>query len=242
MKFLSRSVNSYLAKKKLIEFKILFARITDMKQIFQILKTDDVGVKLKIKMGENFWTSTDIVNPKKDKKGYFCELRQLIRLSYDQLQVPNAEFILVAFSNENQKLPKVFQSLKQEVIIGCSTIPINKLPENKEYIWIPLNNDKNYANFMIYREGARLSLSYKILENLPGNYPETLMEGKCFSIGEMVYCNEQIELKYPNSKLEFDLLQRKDIEFDSSRVGTNGCPLRVPMTDEEWKASVLDRI
>ena len=242
IKYLSRSIDSYLAKKKLAEFKILLARITDIKPIFQALKTEDIGLRLKIKMGDCFWTSTDIVKPKKDKKGYYCEIRQLIRLRYDPVNCPNAELIMVAFSNESQKLPKVFQPLKHEVIIGTSTIALDKFSKDKEYVWTILNNDKNYANFMVYRDGARLSLSYKILDNLPGNYPETLMEGKCFSIGEMVICNEQVELDYPSTKLEFDLLQRKDIQFESSRVGTSGCPLRVPMSEEEWKISGLNSI
>ena len=41
------------------------------------------------------------------------------------------------------------------------------------------------------REQAMISMIFQLIPNTPGNYPEVAMSGKNYTIGEMVYYNEQ---------------------------------------------------
>ena len=52
----------------------------------------------------------------------------------------------------------------------------------------------------------------------------------------MLY-SEKVELKYPNNEEEFKALRRNDIDFDLSRVGKTGTPLRYPANPVELRIS-----
>lgn len=239
-KFLSRQVTSYIAKKSLLEFKIYIARIRSIDRIVKALHTDNIGFKLKIQVGESFTTSTQTAICKKKKGVLICEFYQAFRIRFDPTQISQATLILCAYVIGNNKLAEEFQSLQSDYVFGSSTINVDKTQNQKHPVWVPLNNSICFENPSLPQDGTMLSFNFRLIEGLPGNYPETTMSGKNKSIGGIIYYREKIPLTYPINEIKFNLLQRKDIQFDNIRVGTIGCPLRLPINEEEWKASGLD--
>lgn len=241
--FLARSVDSYLNKKNLLEFKIYQVKLNNLDDLIQQLKSANLAFRVKIRVGDNFWTSTPFVKPIPQKKGVLCEFRQTYAIRVDKDKVDKAIISLWVCPIEEQKLPDEFQSLKTEVILGYSIIRLDKeIVEQKKVNWIPLNNGVCFEDITMKREQAMISMIFQLIPNTPGNYPEVAMSGKNYTIGEMVYYNEQVDLKYPATQVEFDLLGRKDIKFEKERIGTLGSPLRYPMNEEEWRMAKLEGI
>lgn len=68
---------------------------------------------------------------------------------------------------------------------------------------------------------------------MPGNSPEAALSGKAYNVNDLVTYVEERKLYYPKDQAEFDALRRFDVDFDPSRVGTLGCPLRWPANENE---------
>lgn len=76
---------------------------------------------------------------------------------------------------------------------------------------------------------------------MPGNYPEAPLSGKAYNTEDLVQYSEDVYLDYPKDEAEFATLRRKDLDFDPSRVGTRGTPLRYPANPVELRLSDLLR-
>ena len=239
--FLARSVDSYLNKKNLLEFKIYQVKLNNLDDLMKQLRTPNLAFRVKIRVGDNFWTSTPFVKAAIQRKSVICEFRQTYAIRVDKDKVEKAIISLWVCPVDEQKLPDEFQSLRQEGILGYSIIRLDKeLVEQKKVNWIPLNNGVCFEDTTMTKDQAMISMIFRLIPKVPGNYTEVAMSGKNYTIGEMVYYNEPIELKYPATQGEFDLLNRKDIQFDKNRAGTLGSPLRYPMNEEEWKLAKLE--
>lgn len=211
--------------------------------MYEKLKTKDVAFRVKVRVGDNFWTSTPFVHPQKQKKGIMCDFKETYCIRVDRDKVDKAIVSLWVCPIEGEQLPDEFQSLKTELTFGYTIIRLDKeIAEQKKVYWIPLNNGVCFEDLTMKKDDAMLSMNFSLMEKMPGNYPEAAMSGKNFTIGEMVYYNEMIELKYPGTQSEFDLLERKDINFEPERVGKVGCPLRYPMNEDEWKLANIECI
>ena len=223
-----------------MEFKIYTARIRSIDRIIKALKTDNIGFKLKIQIGDNFTTNSQTVICKRKKGVLICEFYQAFRVYFDPTQLSQATLFLCAYALGNNKLSDEFQSLQNDYVFGSSTISLDKIQDQKHPMWVPLNNGICFENPSLPQDGTMLSLNFKLIEGLPGNYPETAMSGKSMTIGGIVYYRETVTLNYPINQVKFNSLRRKDVQFDNTRVGTIGCPLRLPTNEDEWKCSGLD--
>ncbi len=238
--FLAPSIDSYLTKKTLFELKIYLVRIQKLEEIMKEMKTPDVAFRVKIWAGDRFWAATPFSRPKLKKKGGMCEFKQTYRVRVDPAFMDAVMVSLWVCPIESGKLPDVLESLKREMSLGFSRVRLNNIPEQKKVLWIPLNNDTYPDKPFAGEDDPMISLNYKLIPNLPGNFPEIPMWGKQYTIGDMAYYNEEMSLRYPGSQAEFDMLQRADIKFDPARVNTNGTPLRYPATEEEWRTANLE--
>ncbi len=238
--FLAPSVDSYLTKKTLLEVKVYLARIRQLDDIIKELGTRDIGFRVKIWAGERFWTATPFVRPSMKRRGGVCEFRQTFRVRVNPRSMDTVTISLWVCPLESGRLPDVLESLKRELSLGFSRLRLSAIPEQRKVFWIPLNNgiypDKPFAE----ENDPMISLNYRLLPNLPGNFPESVLSGKQYTIGDAVYFTDKAELSYPGTRAEFDLLQRRDIEFDQDKAGMLGTPLRYPATEAEWRAADLE--
>ena len=238
--FLAPSIDSYLTKKSLFEIKIYLARVQKLDEIIKVLKTPDIAFRVKIWAGDKFWTSTQFSRPRMKMNGGQCEFKQTYRIRVDPAMMDAVTVSLSVCPIEKGMLPDILESLKREMSLGFSRIRLSNIAEQKKVLWIPLNNDFYPDKPFAKAEDPMISINYKLVQNLPGNFPEAPMCGKQYTIGDMVYYNEEVKLEYPATQAEFDLLQRADIKFNPARVGTAGTPLRPPATEDEWKMAKLE--
>ena len=135
---------------------------------FQALNTEKIGFKLKIKIGENYWTKTQTVKHQKKRGVYVCEFGQIIRfrvnLSYASQAVVSLTAVQMDNEAESQTIPDEFQSLKTEFVVGFTKINVEKLVETKNPMWVPLNNGICFENPSMLQDGAMLSMNFRLIE------------------------------------------------------------------------------
>lgn len=240
--FLARSIDSYLSKKTIIEFQINTAKFDSINPILKKFETDNVSFRIKINAGDLFWTSTPFVQHEEKPEGICIDFNQKFNIRVEYGKLDKIVISLWGCLAENNKLKDEFQALKTETFFGSTIVQLkNKIPKEAKIAWIPLNNGVCFEELTMDEDDAILSMSFKLIENKPGNYPEATMSGKNFIIGDMVYYNELVDLNYPVSRSEFALLGRKDIKYEDERAGKPGCPLRYPMNATEWELAKLER-
>jgi hypothetical protein len=66
------------------------------------------------------------------------------------------------------------------------------------------------------------------------------LSGKAYNINDLVIYKEERKLYYPKDSEEFEKLGRTDIDFEESRAGELGSPLRWPSSDNEKAVANLD--
>ena len=239
--FMARSIDSYLNKKTIIEFHINMAKFDNLDLAQDKLLTDNVSFRIKINVGDYFWTSTPFVEPEVRPDSTYVDFNEKFKLRVPMGDVDKIVVSLWGSPTENHSLDDEFQALKTELNFGSTIVRLDKeIPTEASVAWVPLNNGVCFEELTMSKDDAILSLSFRLIENAPGNSPEAIMSGKNFIIGEMVYYNEPVELRYPTSRNEFLLLGRKDIKYDPDRAGTLGSPLRYPMNEEEWSIAKLE--
>jgi len=157
-------VDSYFSKKFLLELKIFSIRLEDISQVEEKLGTDRIWLRLKIWVGDVFWTASPFTLAKLKNKNLSCNIKQNYRLRIDPEVCNNVTLVLTAIDNAVDGLPDPLKSLRHEVQLGFSQIDVNNI-ENKT-CYIPLNN-KNY-NEEIYMEPnvPKVSLSMELLSNV----------------------------------------------------------------------------
>ena len=130
------------------------------------LNTPNIGFRVKIFSGENLWTSTPYVQPKLKKKGALCEFKKTFRVRVDPRVTDFVIVSLLACPTETGKLPDILQTLKNEIYLGFTKIPLENIPEQKKVLWIPLNDSVALENPYATEDQPILSMNYKLLRNV----------------------------------------------------------------------------
>ena len=225
----------------LLEVKIYLVRIRKLDEMIKELKTVDLGFRVRIAAGERFWIATPFVKPKNmEKTAGLCDFKLSYRIRVDLLRFDTVTVSLWVCPIENGRLPDVLESLKKERSLGFTRLRLTAVPEQKKVLWIPLNNETYPDKPFSRQDDPMISLNYRLLRDVPGNFPEVPLSGKQFSVGDIVCFIEKLDLSYPSTEAEFSLLHRPDIVFDPSRANTAGTPLRTPATAKEWRIADLD--
>lgn len=244
-RFYAISVDSYLTKKTLVEFKLHSIRVKDATEVKSALGTDELRLRLKVTTGNIFWTSTPFVAPKMRNESISCDFKQICRIRVNPDSNEHIQIILFAVAAENDLLPDTLKTLKKEVKLGSKSIPLSTVREQKKLIWISLNGGLLSEDHLADKTTPMLAMNMRKMDDvsvlydvqIPGNHPEAPLSGKAFNIGDLVLHSEEVKLYYPKDNDEFEALRRMDLTFDPERAGTEGSPLRYPANPLELRIS-----
>eukprot|EP00826_Nyctotherus_ovalis_P014852 TRINITY_DN14178_c0_g1_i3.p1 TRINITY_DN14178_c0_g1~~TRINITY_DN14178_c0_g1_i3.p1 ORF type:complete len:680 (-),score=171.14 TRINITY_DN14178_c0_g1_i3:641-2680(-) len=176
--FLARSIDSYFTKKTLLELKLLSVRLDEIHKVEEELKTTDVRLRLKIWVGDVFWTATPYTFAKLKNSGLSCNMKQAYRLRIDPEVCKSITLVLFAIDNAVDKLVSPLKSLRHEVQLGFSQIGLDKIGAQNKAHYVPLDNqrfnEEPYMNPSVPKVSLSMELinDVRLLENLvAGQFP-----------------------------------------------------------------------
>jgi hypothetical protein len=167
--FLAHSVDSYLTKKSLLELKIFSIRLDDISQVEEKLKTTDVRLRLKIWVGNVFWTMTPFTFAKLKNKSLSCNMKQAYKLRIDTEVCKSITLTLTAIDNAVDGLREPLKSLRHEVRLGFSEIVLDSMEniesQSKNH-YVPLDNQKFNEEPYMQPNVPKVSLSMQLHRNV----------------------------------------------------------------------------
>ena len=129
---MSNSIDSYITKKYLLEFKLYSIRIKDCRDILSKFQTDEIKVRIRVWSGDVFWASTQFVKVKIKDSALSCDIKQYIKIKICPEISDYITVSLGAISAENDILDESLKSLKKEISIGYTKIDVMQIYKYNE--------------------------------------------------------------------------------------------------------------
>lgn len=164
--FLARSIDSYFTKKTLLELKLLSVRLDEIHKVEEQLQTTDVRLRLKIWVGDVFWTATPYTFAKLKNSGLSCSMKQAYRLRIDPEVCKSITLVLFAIDNAVDKLASPLKSLRHEVQLGFSQIGLDKIESQNKAHYVPLDNQRFNEEPYMNPSVPKVSLSMELIDDV----------------------------------------------------------------------------
>lgn len=165
-RFYAKSIDSYLTKKTLLELELHSIRLDDASDVIRDLETDNLRMRLKVTIGNIFWTSVPFAIPRMKGNSVTCDFKQVCKVRVDPNASDYVTISLHAIARENDRLPDALKTLKKELKLGYIKIVVADVQEQKKLSWVPLNNGLINENPENDKKIPMLALNMRMMKDV----------------------------------------------------------------------------